>query len=202
MVKYRQKGDEPMKKLFLLVVISVFLCNVSFAGGPIIAPKLEEVKKVQKKAEKPKMVAVEFAYDDLYKVNKHFTCGLGIGGNPMFGFVEKDGFGYPKCEYGVTWVLGYGYTWISGQPTPAQIKSALEVIKSKYGAFVEEKKIPSLVREEVGIKELKYVEFGTVAAVIPLNLEMGTMWILNDNTRTRLGFGLPTLISFGINFDF
>jgi len=185
-----------MKKLLLSLILVVLFCGNVFAGGPVIAPKIEEVSAPVKP------VAVEFAYDDMYKTKKHFTVGLGFGGNPMLGFVEKDGFGYPKCEYGITWVLGYGYTWVSGQPTEQQLKNALAAIKSKYGAFIEEKKIPSLVRQEVGIKELKYFEFGTVAAIIPLNIEIGTMWILNDNVRTRLGFGLPTLISFGINFDF
>jgi hypothetical protein len=99
-------------------------------------------------------------------------------------------------------VLGYGYTWISGQPTEKQIKTALDAIRTKNGALIDEKKIASTVRDEIGIKQLKYVEFGTFAGIVPLNLEMGTMWLLNDNTRTRLGFGLPTLISFGINFDF
>lgn len=188
-----------MRKLLLLsAVLLLFSANV-YAGGPMISPKMEEVKAPE---EKPKLVPVEYVSDELFKIKKHLTLGLGFGGNPMIGFVEKDGFGYPQCEYGVTWVLGYGYTWISGQPSEKQIKEALKAIGTKNGGMIDEKKIGSLVREEVGIKELKYVEFGTFAAIVPLNLEMGTMWILNDNTRTRLGFGLPTLISFGINFDF
>jgi hypothetical protein len=187
-----------MKKIVIMLTLLVLFPAISFAGGPISTLKLESLKA----AEKPKMVAVEYAFDDLAKVQRHFTVGLGFGGNPLIGFVEKDGFGYPRYEYGVTCVAGYGYTWISGQPTEKQIKNALEAIRSRNGAFVDEKKIPSMVREEVGIKELKYVEFGTVAALLPLNLEMGTMWVLNDNLRTRLGFGLPTLISFGMNLDF
>jgi hypothetical protein len=191
-----------MKKLVLFFSLIILISSVAFAGGLVYAPKAESAKNVEKTTEKPKMVPIEFISSDYYKVSRHFTCGLGFGGSPMLGFVEKDGFGYPKCEYGVTWVLGYGYTWISGQPTEKQIKSAIEAIRTKKGALIDEKTIPSAVRDEIGIKELKYVEFGTVAGIVPLNLEMGTMWILNDNTRTRLGFGLPTLISFGINFDF
>jgi len=187
-----------MKRILLAFALLTIFPVTSFAGGPVFSPGLENVHK----EEKPKMVEVEFAYNDLYKTKSHFTVGLGFGGNPMFGFVEKDSFGYPKCEYGVTWVAGYGYTWFSGQPTKKQIKYALDSISSKYGAFVEEKKLPSLVRNEIGMNQLSYVEFGTVALLVPLNLEMGTMWILNDNTRARLGIGLPTLISFGINFDF
>lgn len=191
-----------MRKIALFTVFSVLLCSFSFAGGPVAAPEIREITTQTKVVEKPKKVAVEFAYEDFYSIKKHFTLGIGLGGNPMTGFVEKDGFGYPKCEYGITWLLGYNYTWIMGQPTQAQIKSALESIRSKYGAFVEEKKLPSLVREELGIKELTYFDFGTVAVVLPINIEVGTMWILNDSTRARLGFGLPTLITFGINFDF
>ena len=187
-----------MKKIFLILALITIFPVISYAGGPVYTRGLEEVRK----EEKPKMVEVEFAYNDLYKIRSHFTVGLGFGGNPMFGFVEKDGFGYPKCEYGVTWVAGYGYTWFCGQPTKKQIKAALDSISSKYGAFVEEKKLPSLVREALGITQLQYVEFGTFAVLVPLNLEMGNMWILSDNTRARLGIGLPTLVSFGINFDF
>lgn len=191
-----------MKKIVLILTLMAVLPIKSFAGGPVPTLRLENVKITEVATEKPKMVAVEFAFDDLAKIKKHFTVGIGLGGNPLIGLVEKDGFGYPKCEYGVTCVAGYGYTWISGQPTEKQLKAALEAIRSKNGAFVDEKNIPSLVREETGIKELKYVEFGTFAAIVPLNLEMGTMWLLNDNVRTRLGFGLPTLIAFGVNFDF
>jgi hypothetical protein len=128
--------------------------------------------------------------------------GIGLGGNPMIGYVEKDGFGYPKCEYGFTCVLGFGYTWVSGQPTEKQIKDALEAISVKKGVFVNEKDIPSLVREETGVNSLNYVTAGTALLILPVNIEMGTMWIWNDNMRTRLGFGLPTLISFGVNYDF
>ncbi|MFH1710488.1 MAG: hypothetical protein ABH860_05430 [bacterium] len=189
-----------MKKIVLVLMIITAFPVFCFAGGPISTLKLSDVN-ISQGAEKPKMVTVDYVFDDLNKLKKHFTCGLGLGGSPMIGFVEKDGFGYPKCEYGITWALGYGYTWISGQPTEAQIKNAIESIRGKNGAFVEEKKIPSMVRDEIGIKSLQYVEFGTVALLVPLNLEMGTMWIWNDNTRTRLGFGLPTLISFGVNLD-
>jgi hypothetical protein len=191
-----------MKKTILIFSLIIVASSVAFAGSPIPAPANENPKTVERTSEKPKMVPVEYISNDYFKVTRHFTCGIGFGGSVLAGFVEKDGFGYPKCEYGVTSLLGYGYTWITGQPTEKQIRSALEAIRTKSGALIDEKKIQSAVRDEVGIKELKYVEIGTVAAILPLNAEMGTMWLLNDNVRTRLGFGLPTLISFGINFDF
>ena len=174
-----------MKKTVLFLIFIAFLCSISYAGGPATPPPVPA-----------------YTYDDFSKVEDHFTCGLGLGGNPMLGYVEKDGFGYPKCEYGFTWVFGFGYTWISGQPTEKQLKDALEAVSVKNGALVNKNDIPSLVREETGINSLQYVTAGTALLVLPINIEMGTMWILNDNTRTRLGFGLPTLISFGINFDF
>ena len=31
--------------------------------------------------------------------------------------------------------------------------------------------------------------------------EVGTMFIIDDNTRWRIGFGIPTLISIGISWD-
>jgi len=191
-----------MKKAIALFCLIFVVYTACYAGGPLIPQKTGETQKAEKSTMQLKTVAIEYLPSDYFMVKRHFTLGLGLGGNPMIGFVEKDGFGYPMCEYGITNVLGYGYTWISGQPSEKQLQRALDAIRSKTGNIVEESKLPAMVRDEVGIKELKYVEFGTFAAVIPLNLEMGTMWILNDNVRTRLGFGLPTLISFGINFDF
>lgn len=200
MVKYIYQGGSIMKKVVFSLALLMIFHAVCFAGGPVTTQSTGEGGN--KPAASMKMVAVEYISNDYYKVTKHFTCGIGFGGNPLLGFVEKDGFGYPRCEYGLTSVLGFGYTWISGQPTEKQLSSALDAIRSKKGAMIEEDKIPFTVRDEVGIKELQYVEFGTVALIVPLNLEMGTMWLLNDNVRTRLGFGLPTLLSFGINFDF
>ncbi len=186
-----------MKKIFCLVLfVSMLACNVH-AGGPVTVRELSEVKPV----EKAKMTLIEYAYDDFSKVAKHFTLGIGWGGNPMIGYVEKDGFGYPKCEYGVNTLLGIGVTWFSGQPTEAQIKEALARVRSEKGAYVKEKDVPSLVREAVGIQSLNYLEVGTVLLIVP-EIEIGTMWILNDSTRTRFGFGFPTIISFGINWDF
>lgn len=182
-----------MKKIILSAISFTVFCSVAYAGGPIVKAK---------QAEQPKKVVVAYAYEDLNGTEKHFTCGIGLGGNPMIGYVEKDGFGYPKCEYGFTCVLGFGYTWVSGQPTERQLKDALASISAKKGMLVNEKDLPSLVREETGVNTLQYVTAGTALLVLPVNFEMGTMWILNDNTRTRLGIGLPTLISFGINFDF
>jgi hypothetical protein len=91
---------------------------------------------------------------------------------------------------------------VSGQPTEKQIRKAIDTVRENKGSFVNEKEIPSLVREAAGVNCLDYFELGTVALIVPLNIEMGKMWILNDNTRTRLGFGLPTIVSFGINFDY
>jgi hypothetical protein len=190
-----------MKKLGLLIVFTVFLGMNAFAGGPVTAPSLDEVSG-SKPVEKAKTAVVQYAYDDFSKVSKHWTVGLGLGGNPLVGMVEKDGFGYPKVEYGFSCVLGIGYAWISGQPTQKEIQGALDSIASKRGAVVNEKELPSLVREELGNKPLDYFQIGTVALVVPLNVEVGKMYIINDNLRARLGFGLPTLICFGINYDF
>jgi len=174
------------------------LASACFGGGPVSERDLSEVKQI----ETPKKVEVEFAYDGMSKIDRHLTLGLGLGGNPMVGYVEKDGFGYPRDEFGFTWCLGFGYTWFSGQPTEKQIRQALDSIRGKQGTFVNEKDIPSLVRQETGIESLDYFEIGSWALLLPVNIEKGKMWILNDNTRARLGFGLPTLVSFGINFDF
>ena len=121
--------------------------------------------------------------------------GLGFGGSPIIGFVEKDDYGYPRTEYGLITGIGFGMTWFKGYPSPDEINSAVKSVKSK-NSNISDKDLPSAVRAELGINSLSYVGLGIV------NAEMGTEWILGDNVRTRLGIGLPTLISFGINFDF
>jgi hypothetical protein len=188
-----------LKKFFVVLAAVLTVSGSAFAGGPT---SFQDIKEVQKPAEKPKMAMVEYANDEMSKVTKHWTIGLGLGGNPLIAIVEKDGYGYPKCEYGITDVLGYGYTWFSGQPTQKQIKEALGSIKAKNGDVVPAKDLPSMVRQETGITTLNYVQLGTWATILPINAEMGTMWILSDNWRSRLGIGLPTLISFGIAYDF
>ena len=189
-----------MKKSVFMLLILIFASSIAFAGGPISTLPLKESSMPE---EKPKMTAVEFAYDDLMATSKHWTVGIGLGGNSLIGMVEKTALGYPIGEFSyLNCVMGLSYTWYSGQPTKAQVKAALDSVKDKNGAFVNEKDLPSLVREETGITSLNYLEVGTWALIAPINLEIGTMWTVNDHVRTRLGFGLPTLISFGINFDF
>ena len=168
----------------------------AFAGGPL---RTEPIPGTQ---DKPKLVSVESAKDVSDKTTKHWTIGIGLGGNPLIAITEKTSFGYPVTEYGVTSVLGYGVTWFSGQPDKDQISNALQNIRSDHGEYIDEKELPSLVRQGTGITSLNYVQLGTLATILPINAEIGTMWILTDNWRTRLGFGLPTLISFGIAYDF
>jgi hypothetical protein len=86
-------------------------------------------------------------------------------------------------------------TWFKGFPTPEQINAAVRTVKANNPG-VSDKELPALVRKQLGISSLSYVGLGL------LNAEMGTEWIVGDGMRTRLGFGLPTIISFGVNFDF
>lgn len=187
-----------MKKTVMVVLMLTALCGAAIAGGPVSFQPVPEKSAV----EKPKMTAVEFSYDDLSKLSEHWTIGIGLGGTTMIGKVWKDGIGYPSSEIGFTSLLGIGFTWYSGQPSDAQIKDALAKIRSEKGAMVAVDDLPAMVRDATGVTTLNYLELGTVALIVPLNAEMGTQWILSDNLRTRLGFGLPTLISFGVNYDF
>jgi hypothetical protein len=187
-----------MKIISLVLVFIMGLAVASFAGGPMSISEASVSSSIAPE----KKVSVDYASDDFDKISKHWTIGIGLGGNQLIGIVEKDGYGYPTCDYGLSCLLGFGYTWYSGQPSDKQITQALASIKDKNGALVNEKDLASLVRKETGITYLDYFEIGTVALLIPANIEMGKMWILNDNLRTRLGFGLPTLLSFGINYDF
>ena len=177
--------------LFVVLIFSSFV----FAGAP--APTSErpypvDSGKVSQTAA-PKAPIAEKASPVV--ISKHFTCGLGLGGNPLIGFVEKDQYGYPRTEYGLCTGIGFAMTWFNGQPSAEEIKAASNKVKAKNPG-VDEKDIPSLVRKELGVTSLSYVGLGI------LNAEIGTEWILSDNMRTRFGFGLPTLVSFGVNWDF
>jgi len=178
-----------MKNL-VLVLILLFACQgIAFAGAP--SPTTEKPIPVEQ-VTPPKPPVAEVSP---FIISNHFTCGLGFGGSPLLGFVAKDQYGYPRTEFGIISGIGFGMTWFKGQPSAADVKAAVARVKAMNPSATE-KEIPSLVRKELGVNTLNYVELGI------LNAEMGTEWILNDNTRTRFGFGLPTLISFGINWDF
>jgi len=182
-----------MKKGIVLVLAIMFILPVSvFAGAP--SPTTEKPIPVEQVTPPPMPPQPQEEVNPLV-ISKRFTLGLGLGGNPLIGFVEKDQYGYPRTEYGLCTGIGFAVTWFKGQPSPDDIATAVAKVRSANPG-IEEKKIASLVREELKVKSLNYVGLGV------LNAEMGTEWILSDNMRTRLGFGLPTLISFGINFDF
>lgn len=196
-----KEGKVIMKKLVCMLVLLAFVFSgFAFAGAPkpIGEKPIPVEKEVMPITPQPPKAAAEPLV-----INKYGTRGLGLGGNPMFGTVEKDEIAlYPQTEYGFTWVLGYGVTWFNGQPTAAEIRAAAATVKSKYGNSYGDKTFAQLVREELGVTSLGYVTLGTALLIVPANAEIGTMWIINDNMRTRLGFGLPTIISFGINWDF
>ena len=142
----------------------------------------------------------EFA---LLKTNQtHFTFGLGMAGNPFLGAVNKDGFGYPKNELGLSNWLGFSYTWIYGAPSEEEINDAFKQIKAEYGKDnIRPYEIPRLIKSKINKGVFNYFTAGTVYLLFPLNFEGGWMWV-SDNVRFRLGLGLPVLLAFGINFDF
>lgn len=189
--------------LFVLVLLFVFE-GAAFAGAP--APITERPIPVEQFTPPPPPPPPPSAAVKPLVISKHFTWGLGLGGNPIVGIVEKDEYGYSHTEYtapfyGINWVLGFGVTWYKGQPSPEDISAAVQRIKQSNPA-VTDKELPSLVRKKLNVNSLTYVGLGTALLVVPVNAEMGIQWIINDNTRTRLGIGLPTLICFGINWDF
>ena len=190
-------GEVVMKisRSVLLALSILFVLQVSaFAGAP--APTMERPIPVERVAPPPPPPAAPAQTSGMpVVISKHFTLGLGLGGSPLIGFVEKDNYGYPRTEYGLISGIGFGMTWFKGFPTPEQINSAVKTVKANNPG-VSDKELPALVRKQLGITSLSYVGLGV------LNAEMGTEWIIGDGMRTRFGFGLPTIISFGINFDF
>jgi hypothetical protein len=182
-------------KFVLMALVLVFVCQASaFAGAP--APTTERpipVERVTPPPTPPVQPVQETAKPLV--ISKHFTLGLGIGGSPLIGFVEKDDYGYPRTEYGLISGIGFGMTWFKGNPSAEEINAAVKSVKTKNPS-ISDADLPSAVRTELGVNSLSYVGLGII------NAEMGNEWILSDNVRTRLGVGLPTLISFGINFDF
>jgi hypothetical protein len=175
--------------VFALVIFFAFGTS-AFAGAP--APTTERAIPVEQVAPPPPPPTVTAKP---VVISKHFTLGLGIGGSPLIGFVEKDNYGYPRTEYGLISGIGFGVTWFSGYPTPAEIYSAVKAVKAK-NPNISDEDIPAKVRDELGVHRLTYVGLGII------NAEMGYEWVVGDSVRTRLGIGLPTIISFGINFDF
>jgi len=192
-------GEVIMKisRSVLLALSVLFVLQVSaFAGAP--APTMERPIPVERVAPalRPTPPSAPAQGSGMpVVISRHFTLGLGLGGSPLIGFVDKDNYGYPRTEYGLISGIGFGMTWFKGFPTPEQINAAVKTVKANNPG-VSNKDIPSLVRKQLGITSLSYVGLGL------LNAEIGTEWIVSDNMRTRFGFGLPTIISFGVNFDF
>jgi len=189
------------KYIFMVLVLMFSLQASAFAGAP--APTTERPIPVEKVTPAPAPARVSQPAPETAKplivnsieVSKHFTCGLGLGGSPLIGFVEKDNYGYPRTEYGLISGIGFGMTWFKGNPSQYDINAAVKSVKTR-NPDISDADLPSAVRTELGVNSMTYVGLGI------LNAEMGTEWILSDNVRTRLGIGLPTLVSFGINFDF
>ncbi len=175
--------------VFALVVFFAFGTS-AFAGAP--APTTEKPIPVEQVAPPPPPPTVTVKP---VVVSRHFTLGLGIGGSPIIGFVDKDNYGYPRDEFGLISGIGVGMTWFKGYPEPAEIEAAVRAVKEKDPGISDED-LPSKVREQLDKNPLTYVGLGII------NAEMGYEWVLSDNVRTRLGIGLPTIVSFGINLDF
>jgi len=186
-----------ISRTVLLALSVLFVLQVSaFAGAP--APTTERpipIERVAPPPSRPSAPTGAVTTAQPLVISRHFTLGLGLGGSPIIGFVDKDNYGYPRDEYGLISGIGFGMTWFKGYPPADAIKNAVRSVKMKNPG-ISDKDIPAKVRSELGINSLTYVGLGV------LNAEMGTEWIVSDNMRTRFGFGLPTLISFGVNFDF
>jgi hypothetical protein len=177
--------------LMAAVLVSVF-GMAAFAGAP--APTTEQ-PKAEQVTPPPPPPEPSIGTADPSVISTHFTVGLGFGGSPIIGFVDKDGINYPRDEYGLISGIGFGYTWFSGYPSIGDMKAAVRAVK-RSNPGISESDVPTKAREMLGVNHLTYVELGI------LNAEMGYEWLLTDNLRTRLGIGLPTLISVGINLDF
>lgn len=181
---------------FVIVALALsFVFQVSaFAGAP--APTTERPIPVERVAPPPPPPPPPPAPTvQPVVISKHFTLGLGLGGSPLIGFVDKDNYGIPRDEYGLISGIGFGMTWFKDVPTADQINAAVKTVKAN-NPNISDKDLPSKVRKQLGITSLSYVGLGL------LNAEMGTEWIVSDSMRTRFGFGLPTIISFGVNIDF
>jgi len=185
-----------MKSLKCLVfVLAIFFAfnAAAFAGAP--SPTTERPIPVERVSPPPPPPTPSKSAVEPLVISKHFTVGLGWGGNPLIGFVEKDQYGYPRTEYGLCTGIGFAMTWFKGNPSAEEIRDAEARVRAA-NPDVAEKDIPSLVRKDLGMSTLSYVSLGL------LNAEIGYEYILSDNIRTRLGIGLPAIISFGINWDF
>lgn len=191
-----------LKSLAFVLVLMFAFQGAAFAGAP--APTTERAIPVEQVSPPPAPRAPSMGEAKPLVISKHLTWGLGLGGNPIIGIVEKDDYGYPRTEYtapfyGIDWVLGFGVTWFKS-PSAEDINTAVRDVKAENPGIAE-KDIPAAVRAKLG-NRVTYTHLGTALLILPVNAEVGWQWVINDSTRTRLGIGLPTLICFGINWDF
>ncbi|OQY09699.1 MAG: hypothetical protein B6I28_02520 [Fusobacteriia bacterium 4572_132] len=142
---------------------------------------------------------------ELTTIHSYKTTGLGLFcGNVLLGKVYKNELDYPQKEFGLNHWLGFSHTWILNNPTQSEIKKAVTSVYSQNNSYkLNKNEIKLQIKKELNHNIVNYVSIGTALLIIPANLEYGWMFLSKDgDTRTRIGFGLPTIISVGVNFDF
>jgi hypothetical protein len=192
-----------MKRTALVLALLLVASFAAYAGAP--SPMTERPVPVEEVAPAPVPAAPAAAAVKPIVISKHDTWGIGLGGNPLVGIVEKDQYGYPYSEYtgmgyGINCVLGFGTTWFSGQPSAADLSRTADKIKAADPRITDED-LGVAVRKELG-NTLTYATLGTALLVVPLNAEVGIQWVWGNNTRTRLGIGIPTILCLSINWDY
>ncbi len=192
-----------VKGLALVLVILFVTSGIAFAGAP--APTTERPIPVEEVAPPPPPPAPTAPIVEPLVITKHNTWGIGLGGNPLVGIVEKDQYGYPHTEYtgpfyGVNCVLGFGMTWYKGQPSAEDLTAAANTAKATNPG-ISDSDLGAAVRKELG-NTVSYVGLGTALLVVPVVAEAGIEWVWDNNSRTRLGIGIPTIICLSINWDY
>jgi len=148
---------------------------------------------------------IDYKVIELSKTTSYKTTGLGLFcGNVLLGKVYKNELGYPKKEFGLNHWLGFSRTWILNNPTQNEIKKAITSVYSQNNYYkLDKNEINLQIKKELNHNVVNYISASTALLIVPVNLEYGWMFLSEDgNIRSRIGFGLPTIVSVGVNFDF
>ncbi len=173
------------------------------SNGNIFKYTMSEIQKIEKEEVSQ---ALNFNFYHEIKKNKRiesvFTVGFGLSGAPGLGVVNKNRLGFPISEYGITDLIGFSYTWVKGGPSNDDITTSAFFVEQNY-TISDSKQFKELIFDELKSRyKIKYFSIGLCMIPPNFNLEWGRMFILSPNARARIGFGFPTLLTFGINYDF
>ncbi|MGM0509368.1 MAG: hypothetical protein ACQERZ_09480 [Fusobacteriota bacterium] len=183
-----------MKIKFILFIL---ISAISFSNGILEKPESMNISTQSGN--------IRIKTNELLEVKSYTTTGIGLlSGAPIYGKVLKNKLGFPKREFGLNNLLGFSYTWIFDTPKKEEVYEAVSSVYSKNNSYnLSDYQLNLKVKKELDQNVVNYFTLGSAIAIIPINVEYGWMFLSeNSNIRTRIGVGLPTILSVGMSADF